>query len=288
MGRVEWHHRPVTFRATLLDDVSFEITSRDADALTVAAPLVTPGARIHLTALGGEDPTARLATAASALRAGLTPVAHLAARRLTGEQELRSTLQALADQGASSHLVAVGGDPRMPAGPYASALDLIRTGLLAEHGAEDVAVGGYPDGHPAIATPTLWQALVDKAAALTEQGIEATVLTQFSFDADAVVDWIAELRGRGVTAPVRVGVPGPTNAKRLLAFAKRCGVATGAGVVRKYGLSLGNLLATAGPDAFVDELGARLDPGVHGNVHLHLFAFGGPEASAQWARDYAR
>lgn len=277
----------MTTRADLLDGVSFEITSRDADALAGSATLMAPGTRIHLTALSGEDPTARLATAATALRAGLTPVAHLAARRLTGEQELRSTLQALADQGAATHLVAVGGDPRTPAGPYASALDLIRTGLLHEHGAQDVALGGYPDGHPDIATSTLWQALVDKVAALSEQGIEATVLTQFSFDADAVIDWIAALRDRGVTAPVRVGVPGPTNAKRLLAFAKRCGVATGAGVIRKYGLSLGNLLATAGPDAFVDELGARLDPSAHGDVHLHVFAFGGPEGSARWAQEYA-
>ena len=55
-------------------------------------------------------------------------------------------------------------------------------------------------------------------------------------------------------------------------------------MARKYGLSLGNLLMTAGPDAFVEELGSRLDADDHGEVRLHLFAFGGPQATAEWAR----
>lgn len=272
----------------LLDDYSLEITARDGDRLTEAAPLIPAWTRVNITALGTEDPTARLALAASAHRLGLTPVAHLSARRLTSAQELRSELQALADQETSASVVVVGGDPRRPEGPFDSALSVIETGLLPEHGVRQVGVAGYPDGHPDIDDATLVSALQHKLAALDAQELDATVLTQFSFDVDAVVAWITRVRDLGVTAPVRIGVPGPTSVKRLLAFARRCGVSTSAGVARKYGLSLGNLLTTAGPDAFVDELSGRLDAASHGDVRLHLFAFGGPQSTAEWARVRSR
>ncbi|WP_062206042.1 methylenetetrahydrofolate reductase [Demequina salsinemoris] len=280
-------HQPTPFdRTALLDDFSIEVTARDGDRLTEAASSLPTGTRVNITALGTEDPTARLALAASAHRAGLTPVLHLAARRLADEQELRSELQAIQDQGTSSHVVVVGGDPRKPVGPYDSALSVMRTGLLAEHGVRDVGISGYPEGHPDIPRAMLAQALTDKVALLESQGIEATVVTQFSFDVDAVLGWVERVRDLGVEAPLRVGVPGPTSVKRLLAFARRCGVGTSAGVARKYGFSLGNLLTTAGPDAFVSALGERLEAGRHGDVRIHLFAFGGPVGTAAWARDY--
>ncbi len=271
----------------LLDDYSLEITARDGDRLAEAAPLIPSGTRVNITALGTEDPTSRLALAAGARRLGLTPVPHLSARRLTSEQELRSELQALADQETSSHVVVVGGDPRRPEGPYDSALSVIETGLLHDHGVREVGIAGYPDGHPDIDDAALVRALQDKLTALETHGLAATVLTQFSFDVDAVVAWIARVRGMGVEVPLRIGVPGPTSVKRLLAFARRCGVSTGAGVARKYGLSLGNLLMTAGPDAFVEELSTRLEAEDFGDVRLHLFAFGGPQPTAEWARVHA-
>ncbi|WP_234996433.1 methylenetetrahydrofolate reductase [Demequina sp. NBRC 110054] len=273
-------------RAALLDDFSIEVTARDGASLTEAAANLPAGTRVNITALGTEDPTARLALAASAHRDGLTPVLHLAARRVASEQELRSELGAIQDQGTSSHVVVVGGDPRKPVGPYDSALSVLRTDLLGEHGVREVGVSGYPEGHPDIDDATLARALTAKVALLEAQGLETTVITQFSFDVDAVLGWVERVRDLGVDSPLRIGVPGPTSVKRLLAFAKRCGVTTGAGVARKYGLSLGNLLVTAGPDAFVDSLGERLEPERHGDVRIHLFAFGGPTSTAAWARDY--
>ncbi|WNM27790.1 methylenetetrahydrofolate reductase [Demequina capsici] len=273
-------------RTRLLEGFSLEVTARDGSRLDDAADALPPGTRVNITALGTEDPTSRLAMSAAARKRGLTPVMHLSARRIADEQELRSELQALHDQGTSSHVVVVGGDPRRPEGPYDSALSVLQTGLLPAHGVREVGVAGYPDGHPDIPEPALTEALHAKLGILAAQGLEATVLTQFSFDVDAVITWIERMRATGVSVPLRIGVPGPTSVKRLLAFARRCGVATSAGVARKYGFSLGSLLTTAGPDAFVADLESRLDPTVHGDVRLHLFAFGGPEATAEWALNY--
>jgi methylenetetrahydrofolate reductase (NADPH) len=180
----------------------------------------------------------------------------------------------------------VGGDPETPEGPYADSLSVIRTGVLQQHGVRGVGVSGYPEGHPGIDDATLWSALTDKAAAIREQGLEPEIITQFGFDKDPVLEWLAEVRRRGVDAPVRIGVPGPAGVKRLLGYARRFGVGTSAGIVQKYGFSLTNLLGTAGPDRFLRDLAAGHDPAVHGQVLLHFYTFGGLRATAEWVREF--
>lgn len=58
-------------------------------------------------------------------------------------------------------------------------------------------------------------------------------------------------------------------------------------IVKKYGFSLTNLMGSAGPDKFVSDLAALFDadPSV-GAVKLHMYTFGGLEATATWARDF--
>lgn len=108
------------------------------------------------------------------------------------------------------------------------------------------------------------------------------IVTQFAFDADALLDWLTKMRLRDLTAPVALGVPGPAGAKRLLAFAARCGVGASTKVLRKYGLSLTGLMLPTGPDRLVDALEAGLDPQCHGQVSLHFYPFGGLEKTADW------
>src|SRR5690606_1774838 len=110
------------------------------------------------------------------------------------------------------------------------------------------------------------------------------IVTQFGFDPAAAISWIERVRGLGIQLPIRVGVPGPAGVKRLLTYAARFGVSTTAGIARKYGRSLTNLLITAGPDKFISELAKGLDPSIHGVVRLHFYTFGGPRATAEWAQ----
>jgi methylenetetrahydrofolate reductase (NADPH) len=81
-------------------------------------------------------------------------------------------------------------------------------------------------------------------------------------------------------------VPGPAGIKRLLSFAARFGVASSAGIAKKYGLSLTNLMGTAGPDKFIKRLAKKLDPAKHGVVKLHFYTFGGLTATSEWIRDF--
>ena len=276
------HTDPTFAAADLLDGFSLEMTGKDVSALNAAAPSLPPGTPVNITFLGNEDLSMRVAAAAAVKHAGLHPVPHVSARRLASTAELDDFLEALARVGAANHVFAVGGDPADPMGPYSDALALITSGRLEAFGVDKVSIAGYPDGHADIAQEALWSALEAKVAALRERGLEGEIITQFGFDTLPVLDWLAELRGRGIMLPVRIGVPGPAGIKRLLGYARRFGVASSAGIAKRYGFSLGNLLGTAGPERFIVDLARDQEPERHGEIKLHFYTFGGIGATADW------
>jgi methylenetetrahydrofolate reductase (NADPH) len=164
---------------------------------------------------------------------------------------------------------------------------VIRSGILPKYGVKEVSIAGYPEGHPDISNDVLWQHLRDKSAALSEQGLDAVVLTQFGFDTGPVLDWIGKVRQAGIASQIRIGTPGPAGIKRLLGFARRFGIGANAMIVKKYGFSLANLMGTAGPDRFANDLAGLLaaDPAT-GDVKLHFYTFGGLKATADWAANF--
>ena len=277
---------PLPAAAELIGQYSLEMTGKDLPALDAAADLIPAGTKINITFLGNEDLDMRVAAAAGVRERGFVPVPHISARRLGSQRDLETFLDRLQQVDATSHVFCVGGDPATPQGPYADALSVIRTGLLPAYGTTEVSIAGYPEGHPDIATDVLWEHLEGKAAALSEQGLDSVVLTQFAFDVDPVTAWIDEVRARGIRSQLRIGIPGPAGVARLLGFARRFGIGANASIVKKYGFSLTHLVGTAGPDRFVGDLADRLRARPDaGDVRLHLYTFGGLRASAEWARE---
>jgi len=270
----------------LIEGYSLEMTGKDVPGLLEAAHAIPQGTKINVTFLGNEDLEMRV-TASKAVRdAGFIPVPHISARRLKSQDQLEEFLGALQEVGATEHVFSVGGDPAEPEGPYPDSLSVIQTGLLQKYGVKEVSIAGYPEGHPDIKSDVLWRHLEDKSAALKEQGLDAVILTQFAFDTDPVLDWIEQVRGKGIDTQIRVGTPGPAGIKRLISFARRFGVGANAMIVKKYGFSLTNLMGTAGPDKFVTDLAALLAQENIDDVKLHFYTFGGLLATAEWAGKY--
>lgn len=271
----------------LIEGFSLEMTGKDVPGLLEAADAIPQGTKINVTFLGNEALEMRVTASKAVKDAGFVPVPHISARRLKSQDQLEEFLGALQEVGATEHVFVVGGDPAEPEGPYADALSVIRTGLLQQYGVKAVSIAGYPEGHPEIPSDVLWRHLEDKSAALKEQGLDATILTQFSFDTDAVVDWVQQVRATGIDTIIRIGTPGPAGIKRLITFARRFGIGANAMIVKKYGFSLTNLMGTAGPDKFVTDLAALLaeDP-ASGPVKLHFYTFGGLLATTEWAQQY--
>jgi len=276
----------VSRTCALIDRWSIEITAKDAARLDEAAGLIPQGTKVPVTFLPGETFEARVATARRVKQLGFVPIPHISARRLQSADELRGFLAALQRDVGNDHAFVVAGDPPTPMGPYPDALSLIRSGMLAEYGIRRVGISGYPEGHADIGNDKLWQATRDKRDLLLQGGHDFAIVTQFGFNAGPMLDWVEQVRGAGIDATIRLGVPGPASVKRLLGFAARCGVAASASVMARYGLSVTRLLSSAGPDRLIEELGERFDPARHGDVLLHFYPFGGLRATAEWIGDF--
>jgi methylenetetrahydrofolate reductase (NADPH) len=274
--------------STVLDDFSMEMTGKDVAKVENAASVIPPGTRINVTFLENEDLATRVAAAAAVKRLGFIPVPHISARRLKSQEMLEEYLTGLRDIGASENILIVAGDPAVPMGPYEESLAVIESGVLQQYGVKHVSMSGHPSGDPNIPADVLFPAMERKAAALTKLQIPGSVITQVDFDVDRVLSWIAEVREHGVDLPIRVGVPGPASVKLLLGFAGRLGISTSTTIAKKYGLSVTNLLGKAGPENFIRDLQAGLDPAKHGVVKLHFYTFGGFKTTAEWIASHGQ
>ncbi|WP_235212721.1 MULTISPECIES: methylenetetrahydrofolate reductase [Burkholderia] len=269
----------------ITDAYSLEVTAKDIPALTAAAPRLLPASTISIPYLPGEDNDARLAAARAVRRLGFEPMPHFSARRIGSLAELDAFVtRAVAEAGVERCFV-IAGDPSTPMGPFSDSSSLIETGIFERSGIKVVGVGGHPDGHPVMSTADRWDVLERKCDSIARRGMTPLIVTQFAFDADIVLTWLQALRERGIEHPVRVGVPGPAGIAVLARYAALCGVSACASMWSKYGVSIGKLFGTAGPDRFVDRLATGLTP-AHGKVSLHFFPFGGIAQSLKWIEQY--
>ncbi|WP_315131336.1 methylenetetrahydrofolate reductase [Achromobacter marplatensis] len=269
----------------ITDAYSLEVSAKDIPALTAAAPRILPGSTISIPYLPSQDNDARLAAARAVRALGLVPMSHLSARRIASLAELDSFVKRAVAEAGVERCFVIAGDPSTPLGPFADSASLIETGVFERAGIQVVGVGGHPEGHPVMSAADRWEVLERKCRSIGMRGMTPLIVTQFGFDADIVLAWLKTLRERGIEHPVRVGVPGPAGIAVLARYAALCGVSACASMWSKYGISLGKLFGTAGPDVFVDRLAAGLTE-EHGEVSLHFFPFGGIAQSVRWIEQY--
>ncbi|PZU30217.1 MAG: 5,10-methylenetetrahydrofolate reductase [Stenotrophomonas sp.] len=264
---------------------SLEVGAKAIPALTAAAARIALGSTIFIPYLPGEDNAARLAAAATVRELGFEPQLHIPARRIASFAELESFIARAVHEAGVERCFVIAGDSPSPKGPFADSASLIETGVLERSGIKLVGVAGHPEGHPVMSESQRWQVLERKCSSIENRGMAPLIVTQFGFDADIVLRWLAALRERGIGQPVRVGVPGPAGIAVLARYAAMCGVSASASIWSKYGISIGKLFGTAGPDRFVDRLASGLTE-AHGTVSLHIFPFGGIDQSLEWVEHY--
>lgn len=261
---------------------SLEMTAKERDGLDEAAPLIAPGTQIAVAFLPNEDMDSRIAAARHIRELGFEPMPHLSARRIASRDELVRMVERVAAEAGVTRMFLVAGDPPEPAGPFEDVLSMLRTGVFEANGIRSVGIAGHPEGHPAMDRAELDHFMDLKIADIAARGMDARLVTQFSFDAEALSSWLARQRARGIDIPVRLGVPGPAGIKRLLRYAAFCGVASSASVLRKYGISITRLMGSTGPDRLMDELMPAIAGDAMQPVHLHFYPFGGLAATARW------
>jgi methylenetetrahydrofolate reductase (NADPH) len=272
----------------LFEAYSLEITGKDIAEISEARAAIAPATPINIAFLGNETHAQRINAAAVIRACGFTPVPIISSRRLKSKDDRDALLTGLARATPIERVILVGGDPSSPAGPYRDSLDLLASNILDDHGIRHVGIVGYPEGHPKIGDAALWDALARKVELLRGAGRTVEITTQYGFDAEAVIAWITRVRALGIDAPIRIGVPGPADVKRLLRFAVQFGVGTSAAIAHKYGFSLVNLLSKVGPERFLARIGKGLAAHDLGAVRLHFYPFGGIAPTVDWIAGQVR
>ena len=269
---------------TFMRDCSIEATRPTRDEITALGEILPAKSLVYLTAIPGK-PVEELVGSSIALRqVGLTPVPHLSARHFTDLAAVGRLLGDLSKRASVDKIMLVGGDIPKPMGEVRDVLSLIETGILEEHGVQHVGLPGFPQGHPHLSADEIEANLLTKLAALQQRGIEGEIVTQFCFDAKPIVGWIDWLRARGVHAPVRIGLAGPTSLLTWLNYARKCGVkASAEALATRSGLVKQAFKAVA-PDPLIRSLAKAAGEGAIDDVRAHLFAFGGLVQTAQWVK----
>ena len=173
---------------------------------------------------------------------GYAVVPHIAARMVTGRSELQEICDRLTGKGITRVFVP-GGDAD-PAGDYPDAFSLLEDLAAIGRPFEQVGITGYPETHPTISDDLTVQSMWDKRRHATH------IVSNLTFDPKAIASWVGRLRGRGVTMPLLLGIPGPIDRAKLLATATKIGVGESTRFLTKH---RGTFVRLAAPGGFTGE-----------------------------------
>jgi methylenetetrahydrofolate reductase (NADPH) len=267
---------PIARITGLMAGFSVEAT-RPSAADIAALGVLARGTRVYLSAVPNRPADESLAAAVQIRAAGLEPVPHVAVRNFASAEALDTFLARLNGEAGVEAVLIIAGD-RAEHGPFRGALDVIDNGVLRRRGIRRIGIAGYPQGHPRIGNDALNRALADKIAAAEATGLAVEIVTQFCFDAGAILDFVARVRGFGFEHAVRVGLAGPTSLTALMRYASRCGVrASAQGLARRSGL-MRQMFALTTPDDLIRTLADAAPT----DIVPHFFSFGGIPATARW------
>ena len=285
-----------SFVAPVMDDlkgriVSFmrgastEITPSETNRLPELAAVLPPGAAVYVAHTPHASFAQVIHAALAVRRAGFLATPHIAVRRVPNSDTLRAALAELRAGGVEDILLIAGDAPR-PVGEFSSTLGVLESRIIEESGIARMGIAGHPEGHNAVATPVLWEALEAKQAFAARAGVKAHIVTQFGLNGAAFKPWERELVRRRILLPVRVGIAGPAPMAKLLHFAIQCGIGASMRVLMRNLSSAAHSsgLATTPDQHLLGLLGAPVSAQI---AAPHFFAFGGALETARWMRKIA-
>ncbi len=269
--------------AELVVNGSLEVVPREARRAASIAGLLPAGTAAYVPSLPGRSAEEAFEALATLHRAGFDPVPHVAARRYPSRGALRAFLERAVQDCGVHRVLLLGGDVDQPAGPYADAAAVLEDGVLTATGVREVAVAGYPEGHPRIAAAVLQAALQRKLALARAQGLGASIVTQFGFAPARITAYCAQLARSAPDVPVYVGLAGPANPVTLMRYAQRCGVAASLRALQNLGTSAVRLVGHLDPAEMLAGMAQYCSARPTCNVvGVHLFGFGGVAPTAEW------
>lgn len=277
--------------ASFLRGFSIEVMPRTAEKIADFRALLPAGTRVYIAHIEGTPIEAMAATARRLRTEGFEPMPHFPARLIPDAATLRDWVARYRGEADVTQALILAGGTAQPAGAFHSSMQLLESGAF--DGFARLHVAGHPEGNrdidPDGSDRMVMEALRWKEAFRQRSDAAMALATQFSFEAQPVIDWVSRLQTEGITLPVHIGVAGPAKLQTLIRFAVACGVGPSLKVLQKRALDVSKLLLPYEPDAFVEALAAHKEanPGF-GIESVHLFPLGGIKATADWTHRHGQ
>lgn len=270
--------------SALLDDFSVETTPGAAAKLASHADHLRAGTRVYIAHVAGGDYGSVVEVARRLRAEGMTPVPHIPARSIASRDELDLWLARLSGEAGVEDVLAIAGGLSRPFGPFADSMAVLETGLLDRHGIRRIGLAGHPEGTRDIAEPALREALARKNAFRDRTDADLWLVTQFCFNAEAIIAWDKRIRAQGNRLPVHIGIAGLASLKTLVRYARLCGVGPSMRALTRNASNVARLATEAAPDGVLAALARykATDPDC-GIERAHFFPFGGIPRTAAWA-----
>jgi len=266
----------------LARQASIEINVQDVQHLQASRALLPPGQKIFVSHLPKQTWGETEAACRAVRDAGFNPVPHIPARLIEDAATLNRCLGNMVRSAKIDEVLLVSGDYPQSVGPYLTTAEVLRTGILNQHGLKRVSVAGHPEGHPKVALDEMRRAEREKTALAAQAGFEVTLLTQFFFEHTPFLEWAHELREQGVKARIVGGLAGPAGIATLFRFAMRCGVGPSIRALGARPTSLLKLIGDHGPEQVMRGLAEAYRGDQPEFDGVHLFCFGGYLRTCRW------
>ena len=271
------------FRNSLPLPVSIELQSKQVVSGLALNELIPTETRVYLVDLGNE-PHDQIVGAARIIRdAGLEPVPHIAARRVTSQADLSVRLQALSEEAGVRDVLVIGGGLDQPAGPFDASIDVFQSGLLDRFGIRYAGIAGHPEGSPDFNDKDAQAALLSKQDWARRTDCEMRIVTQFGFAPKKFSEWADGLSDQGIDLPVHLGIAGPAKTATLIKYAIACGVGNSLDFLKRKSALLTGLVGQTDPSEIVSTIEAHVKANPSSAIRqLHFFPFGGLKQTSSW------
>jgi len=272
--------------AALLQDFSIEVMPRTAEKVDDFRSILPPGTRVYIAHLEGTPIEDMVATASRLQRDGFPVMPHFPARIIPDAATLRDWVARYQGEADIKQALLLGGGVATPAGDFDASMQLLESGAF--DGFERLHVAGHPEGNRDIdkdgGDRIVMQALAWKQSFADRSDAAMAIATQFCFEAEPVIAWVARLAAEGIRLPVHIGVAGPAKLQTLIRFAIACGVGPSLRVLQKRAMDVTKLLLPYEPTDVVAALAAHKAANPDFGIEaVHFFPLGGITTNAAWA-----
>ncbi len=267
----------------LVRGYSVETTPGAATKIPDYRLMLPAGTTVYVTLLPGSTIDDTISVCIRLAKEGFNPVPHYAARQISNRQKIASSLQRFCDEAGGTQVLVLAGSSSKPIGDYENSMQLLETGLFDQAGISKIGVAGHPEGSPDISARELEDALKWKNQFAQRTDAEMYLVTQFCFQAKAVVEWERQLAELGNKLPVHIGIPGVATIGTLLKHAAACGIGPSMNFLKKQARSAKKLLQNSTPELLLCDIAEHRSWNSDSMIEkLHVYPLGGLRKSAEW------